>query len=798
MMELRKCCNHPFLIKGVEQSNAAGPKSQDVIQRAITASGKLILIDKMLPRLRREGHKVLIFSQMVRVLDILEDFLRYRQYNYERIDGGVRGNDRQAAIDRFSKPGLPPWRFLPGVRTVRSLGVVACRFGSIRLPPLHQSWRAGDKSYRCRHCHHLRLGLEPAERHPGDGTSASHWADDGCQDIPTAHTQHVHALLRRIAVSLAVPHASAFPCRYERQMFERASRKLGLEQAVLTNITSTGGATAEPTGDGEAQPSTVASSKQMDSTEIDRLLKFGAYDLFHAESDETAIRQFEDEDIDFILERRATKVVHSSEGATVFGNTFSKATFATAENPKDIVDVADPNYWEKVMPKRPAKAHNSLIGQTQPRQRKQTEFLGKKDEDSDEFSDSGTKEKGGWSIKERKAATTFLKQMGYGRWKLMCRDELERKSLDEVVKFAKDYVTVCAERVGPASASMRIVKVAEDTQINDQRLQTQPPEKSLVADKKLTEGSAKIALEAMESNYTLKLACEKSPSFRVPPLQGKKVFPSWSDSYDRTVLLGMFKHGRDAIEVICRDAELWSALNAASAMEALDKEQQADVRRRAHKLLKIMEKMSDQQLLEVKKEKPTKKAAATAKSDEEDLRKYVMTFGWKAIDEHILQHIKAAVPSLPSAAADVEKVVQDFIATQKALALESSSPSSKKAKLTIERLALITKLRRVTGDLSEEGIATALSAVDGFSSSGLPEWWKFPDHSITFLNHIAVHGIASWEKLQLVSGADLTAHAVPDSKVLLKHVSSLVDMLGNDGAVKPARAHLTPRGAIQW
>jgi SNF2 family DNA or RNA helicase len=121
MMELRKCCNHPFLIKGVEQSNAAGPKSQDVIQRAITASGKLILIDKMLPRLRREGHKVLIFSQMVRVLDILEDFLRYRQYNYERIDGGVRGNDRQAAIDRFSKPGLPPWRFLSGVCTARSL-----------------------------------------------------------------------------------------------------------------------------------------------------------------------------------------------------------------------------------------------------------------------------------------------------------------------------------------------------------------------------------------------------------------------------------------------------------------------------------------------------------------------------------------------------------------------------------------------------------------------------------------------------------------------------------------------------
>ncbi len=48
--------------------------------------------------------QVLIFSQMVRCLDILEDFLRLRGYFYERIDGNVRGSLRQEAIDRFSKP----------------------------------------------------------------------------------------------------------------------------------------------------------------------------------------------------------------------------------------------------------------------------------------------------------------------------------------------------------------------------------------------------------------------------------------------------------------------------------------------------------------------------------------------------------------------------------------------------------------------------------------------------------------------------------------------------------------------
>ena len=78
---------------------------ESIYQMLIKSSGKLVLIDKLLPKLISGGHKVLIFSQMVRVLDILEDYLNFRKFVYERIDGGVRGNDRQAAIDRFCKKG---------------------------------------------------------------------------------------------------------------------------------------------------------------------------------------------------------------------------------------------------------------------------------------------------------------------------------------------------------------------------------------------------------------------------------------------------------------------------------------------------------------------------------------------------------------------------------------------------------------------------------------------------------------------------------------------------------------------
>ena len=56
--------------------------------------------------------RALVSSQMVRVLDILEDYLRWQGYKYERIDGGIKGNDRQAAIDRFSAPDSDRFVFL--------------------------------------------------------------------------------------------------------------------------------------------------------------------------------------------------------------------------------------------------------------------------------------------------------------------------------------------------------------------------------------------------------------------------------------------------------------------------------------------------------------------------------------------------------------------------------------------------------------------------------------------------------------------------------------------------------------
>jgi SNF2 family DNA or RNA helicase len=75
-----------------------------VNEQLVTVSGKFVLLDKLLPKLRAGGHRVLIFSQMVRTLDLIADYAALRGYSYERLDGRSRGPVRQAAIDRFSHP----------------------------------------------------------------------------------------------------------------------------------------------------------------------------------------------------------------------------------------------------------------------------------------------------------------------------------------------------------------------------------------------------------------------------------------------------------------------------------------------------------------------------------------------------------------------------------------------------------------------------------------------------------------------------------------------------------------------
>ncbi|GME69147.1 unnamed protein product [[Candida] boidinii] len=107
VMQLRKCCNHPYLFEGAEPGP---PYTTD--EHLVFNSGKMIVLDKLLKKMKSEGSRVLIFSQMSRLLDILEDYCFFREYEYCRIDGSTSHEERIKAIDDYNSPDSDKFIFL--------------------------------------------------------------------------------------------------------------------------------------------------------------------------------------------------------------------------------------------------------------------------------------------------------------------------------------------------------------------------------------------------------------------------------------------------------------------------------------------------------------------------------------------------------------------------------------------------------------------------------------------------------------------------------------------------------------
>lgn len=139
LMQLRKCCNHPYLFDGAEPGP---PYTTDT--HLVINSGKMVALDKLLPKVQEQGEecvcvcllafnfdqadfyafiwnswfffmflcmfsctyvfagsRVLIFSQMTRVLDILEDYCMWREFEYCRLDGNTPHEAREVHCHRL-------------------------------------------------------------------------------------------------------------------------------------------------------------------------------------------------------------------------------------------------------------------------------------------------------------------------------------------------------------------------------------------------------------------------------------------------------------------------------------------------------------------------------------------------------------------------------------------------------------------------------------------------------------------------------------------------------------------------
>ncbi|EIW73270.1 hypothetical protein TREMEDRAFT_24951 [Tremella mesenterica DSM 1558] len=113
IMQLRKICNHPFVFREVDEDFTVGTNIDEQIVRT---SGKFELLDRLLPKLFRTGHKVLIFFQMTEIMTIIADFFDYRGWKYCRLDGSTKADDRQQLLSTFNDPSSPYQVFILSTR----------------------------------------------------------------------------------------------------------------------------------------------------------------------------------------------------------------------------------------------------------------------------------------------------------------------------------------------------------------------------------------------------------------------------------------------------------------------------------------------------------------------------------------------------------------------------------------------------------------------------------------------------------------------------------------------------------
>jgi chromodomain-helicase-DNA-binding protein 7 len=103
-IRLRQVCCHPYLLPELENQLCLleEVKTHDEKMKLLmSVSGKMVLLDKLLAKFKKEGNRVLIFSQFVQMLNILDDYLSYRGYTYLRLDGETDTLDRERFIQEF-------------------------------------------------------------------------------------------------------------------------------------------------------------------------------------------------------------------------------------------------------------------------------------------------------------------------------------------------------------------------------------------------------------------------------------------------------------------------------------------------------------------------------------------------------------------------------------------------------------------------------------------------------------------------------------------------------------------------
>ncbi|EDW76662.1 uncharacterized protein Dwil_GK15574 [Drosophila willistoni] len=311
VIELKKCCNHAALIRPSE-FELMGLQQDEALQTLLKGSGKLVLLDKLLCRLKETGHRVLIFSQMVRMLDVLADYLQKRHFSFQRLDGSIKGEMRRQALDHFNAEGSQDFCFLLSTRA-GGLGINLATADTVII--FDSDWNPQNDLQAQARAH--RIG------------------------------QKNQVNIYRLVTARSV----------EEQIVERAKQKMVLDHLVIQRMDTTGRTVLDKSGSGHS-----TNSNPFNKDDLSAILKFGAEELFKDE------QEHDDElvcDIDEILRRAETRNEDPEMPADDLLSAFKVASIAAFEeeptasgggesgnkpeheNPDDEDDSKD---WDDIIP----------------------------------------------------------------------------------------------------------------------------------------------------------------------------------------------------------------------------------------------------------------------------------------------------------------------------------------------------------------------------------------------------------------------------------------------------------------
>ena len=157
LMQLRKLCNHPFVFEQVEDQMNPEKLNNDLLWRT---AGKFELLDRILPKFKATGHRVLMFFQMTQIMNIMEDFLRLRGLQYLRLDGSTKSDDRSELLAQFNAPDSPYFCFLLSTRA-GGLGLNLQAADTVIIYDSdwnpHQDLQAQDRAHRIGQKNEVRI-----------------------------------------------------------------------------------------------------------------------------------------------------------------------------------------------------------------------------------------------------------------------------------------------------------------------------------------------------------------------------------------------------------------------------------------------------------------------------------------------------------------------------------------------------------------------------------------------------------------------------------------------------------------